>query len=255
MSTLYLIDGSGFIFRAFHALPPMTRSDGTHVNAVYGFCNMLSKLLTDSKADHIAVIFDAGRKTFRNEIYPAYKAHRPPPPPELIPQFALIREATRAFGIPSIEAPNYEADDLIAAYAKAALAAKQAVRIVSSDKDLMQLIRPGIEMLDPLRYTPIGLDEVMKKFGVAPDKVVDVQALAGDSTDNVPGVPGIGVKTAAELDQPIWRSGENLLRHASRISNSPSAARLWHKMPNWRGFRKNWCYSMKTHRYRYRWPN
>src|SRR3984957_20043312 len=122
--TLYLVDGSGFIFRAFHALPPMTRPDGTHVNAVYGFCNMLQKLMNDLKAKNIAVIFDAGRKTFRNEIYPEYKAHRPPPPPELIPQFALIREATRAFGIPAIEAPNYEADDLIAAYAKEALAKK-----------------------------------------------------------------------------------------------------------------------------------
>ena len=214
--TLYLVDGSGFIFRAFHALPDLTRPDGTHIGAVLGFCNMLYKLLNDLKAENIAVIFDAGRKTFRNEIYPEYKAHRPPPPPELIPQFALIREATRAFGVPSIEAPNYEADDLIAAYAKAACAKKRNVRIVSSDKDLMQLIRPGVEMFDPLKSLPIGEEEVFKKFGVAPDKVIDIQALAGDSTDNIPGVPGIGVKTAAEL---ITQYGdlENLLKNAANI--------------------------------------
>lgn len=197
--TLYLVDGSGFIFRAFHALPDLTRADGTHIGAVVGFCNMLHKLLADLKAERIAVIFDAGRATFRNAIYPEYKAHRPPPPPELVPQFAIIREATLAFGVPSIEAPNYEADDLIAAYAKEAVAKGIKVRVVSSDKDLMQLIREGVELYDPLKSTPIGLDEVMKKFGVTPDKVVDVQSLAGDSTDNVPGVPGIGVKTAAEL--------------------------------------------------------
>jgi len=214
--TLYLIDGSGFIFRAFHALPPMTRADGTHVNAVYGFCNMLHKLLADLGAAHIAVIFDAGRKTFRNEIYKEYKAHRPPPPPELIPQFELIREATRAFGLPSIEAPNYEADDLIAAYAREAKAKGQNVRIVSSDKDLMQLIRPGVEMYDPLKSIPIGIDEVAKKFGVTPDKVVDVQALAGDSTDNIPGVPGVGIKTAAELINQ-YGDLENLLKHAGDI--------------------------------------
>ncbi len=215
-NTLYLIDGSGFIFRAFHALPPMTRSDGTHVNAVLGFCNILHKLLTDSRAENMAVIFDAGRKTFRNDIYPEYKAHRPPPPPELVPQFALIRDATRAFGVPSVEAPNYEADDLIAAYAKAAEAKGQTVRIVSSDKDLMQLIRAGVEMFDPLKSIPIGADEVFKKFGVTPDKVADVQALAGDSTDNIPGVPGIGVKTAAELINQ-YGDLENLLAHAGEI--------------------------------------
>ena len=215
--TLYLVDGSGFIFRAFHALPDMTRADGVHVNAVYGFCNMVQKMLADSKATHMAVIFDAGRKTFRNEIYKEYKAHRPPPPPELIPQFALIRDATRAFGLPCIEKEGFEADDLIAAYAKAAVAKKWPVRIISSDKDLMQLIRPGVEMFDPLKSIPIGADEVMKKFGVTPDKVVDVQALAGDSTDNIPGVPGIGVKTAAEL---INRFGnlETLLKRANEIT-------------------------------------
>jgi len=216
MSTLYLIDGSGFIFRAFHALPPMTRADGTHVNAVYGFCNMLQKLLSDHKSDQMAVIFDAGRQTFRNTIYADYKAHRPPPPVELIPQFALIREATRAFGLPSIEAAGFEADDLIAAYAREGLAKKQKVRIVSSDKDLMQLIRPGVEMFDPLKSIPIGDADVLKKFGVTPDKVIDVQALAGDSTDNVPGVPGIGVKTAAELIN-LYGDLETLLKRAAEI--------------------------------------
>ncbi|MFA5041331.1 MAG: DNA polymerase I [Bdellovibrionales bacterium] len=213
---LTLIDGSGFIFRAFYALPPMSRTDGTPVNAVYGYCTMLNRLLADSKIQHIAVVFDAGRKTFRNDFYPEYKAHRPPPPPELVPQFALIREATRAYGVPSVEAPNYEADDLIAAYAKAALAKGLKVRIVSSDKDLMQLIRPGVEMFDPLKTTPIGLDDVMKKFGVAPDKVIEVQALAGDSTDNIPGVPGIGVKTAAELIN-TYGTVENLLKNIEKI--------------------------------------
>jgi DNA polymerase-1 len=214
--TLYLIDGSGLIFRAFHALPPMTRSDGTHVNAVYGFCNMLQKLLSDVNAEHIAVIFDHGRKTFRNEIYEDYKAHRPPPPEELIPQFAIVREATIAFGVPALEVPRYEADDLIASYAREACEKGRNVRIVSSDKDLMQLIRPGVEMFDPLKSVTIGPDEVMKKFGVPPEKVVDVQALAGDSTDNIPGVPGIGVKTAAELINQ-YGDLENLLKHAGEI--------------------------------------
>ena len=196
---LYLIDGSGYIFRAFHALPPMTRPDGTPVNAVYGFTNMLIKLLADTDAAGIAVIFDAGRKTFRNDIYPEYKAHRPPPPEDLIPQFALIREATRAFNVPCIELDQYEADDLIASYARLARQAGLEVTIVSSDKDLMQLVGPGVGMLDPVKNRRIGPDEVHERFGVAPDKVVEVQALAGDSTDNVPGVPGIGVKTAAQL--------------------------------------------------------
>lgn len=214
--TLYLVDGSGFIFRAFHALPDLTRADGTHIGAVMGFCNMLHKLLTDLQAEHIAVIFDAARKTFRNDIYPAYKAHRPPPPPELIPQFAIIREATRAFGIPALDAANFEADDLIASYAREAVEQGMVVRIVSSDKDLMQLIRDGVELFDPLKSIPIGLDEVLKKFGVTPDKVVDVQALAGDSTDNVPGVPGVGVKTAAELIN-AYGDLESLLQRAGEI--------------------------------------
>ncbi len=198
-ATVSLIDGSGFIYRAFHALPDMTRADGTHVNAVYGFCAMLNKTLGDRATSHVAVVFDAGRTTFRTALYPAYKAHRPPPPPELVPQFALIREATRAYGVAAIEEPGFEADDLIAAYVRKALEAGLEARVISSDKDLMQLIRPGVTMMDPLKGTLVGPNEVEAKFGVAPEKVVDVQALVGDSVDNVPGVPGIGVKTAAEL--------------------------------------------------------
>ncbi len=196
---LVLIDGSGFIFRAYHALPPMTRPDGTPVNAVFGFTNMLAQLLKDHTGTHIAVIFDAGRFTFRNRLYEAYKAHRPPAPEDLIPQFALVREATEAFGVPAIELPDWEADDLIAAYATAVTGIGGTATIVSSDKDLMQLIRPGVAMLDPMKKKPIGLAEVMEKFGVAPEKMIEVQALIGDSTDNVPGVPGIGPKGAAAL--------------------------------------------------------
>jgi DNA polymerase-1 len=196
---VYLIDGSGYIFRAFHALPPLTRSDGTPVNAVLGFSNMLLKLIEDSDAECIAVIFDAGRKTFRNEIYAEYKAHRPEAPPELIPQFALIREATRAFNVPAIEMPGFEADDLLATYATQAAAQGHEVTIVSSDKDLMQLVSDHIALYDPMKNRKIGRAEVIEKFGVGPEKVIDIQSLAGDSSDNVPGVPGIGLKTAAEL--------------------------------------------------------
>ncbi|WP_419731211.1 DNA polymerase I [Lichenicola sp.] len=196
---LVLIDGSGFIFRAFHALPPMNRADGTPVNAVYGFTNMVARFLRDHVGTHLAVIFDAGRLTFRNELYDQYKAHRPDPPPELIPQFALVREATAAFGIPAIELAGWEADDLIAAYACKVAAGGGRCTIVSSDKDLMQLIRPGIDMLDPIKQKPIGEDEVRERFGVGPDKVIEVQALMGDSVDNVPGVPGIGPKIASTL--------------------------------------------------------
>ena len=196
---LVLIDGSGFIFRAYHALPPMTRPDGTPVNAVFGFTNMLAQFLKDHTGSHIAVIFDAGRYTFRNRLYEAYKAHRPPAPDDLIPQFALVREATEAFGVPAIELPDWEADDLIAAYARAMLDSGGHATIVSSDKDLMQLIRPGVTMQDPMKRKPIGLPEVMEKFGVAPDKMIEVQAMIGDSTDNIPGIPGIGPKGAALL--------------------------------------------------------
>ncbi len=198
-SNLVLIDGSGFIFRAYHALPPMTRPDGTPVNAVFGFTNMLAQFLKDHTGSHIAVIFDAGRFTFRNRLYEAYKAHRPPAPDDLIPQFALVREATEAFGVPAIELADWEADDLIAAYAKAMNEAGGSATIVSSDKDLMQLIRPGVTMLDPMKRKPIGLAEVMEKFGVAPEKMIEVQAMIGDSTDNIPGIPGIGPKGAAAL--------------------------------------------------------
>ena len=213
---LHLVDGSGFIFRAFHALPPLNAPDGTPTNAVFGFCQMLARLVQDMRADQLAVIFDAGRKSFRNDFYPDYKAHRPEPPPELVPQFALIRDATRAFNVPSIELAGFEADDLIAAYCRAATAAGYRVTIVSSDKDLMQLIHDGVEMYDPIKLKRIGREEVIEKFGVPPEKVVDVQALAGDSTDNVPGVPGIGLKTAAQL---IIEYGdlESLLARAGEI--------------------------------------
>jgi len=196
---LVLIDGSGFLFRAFHALPPLTRPDGTPVNAVLGFTNMLAKLLKEHTGSHLAVIFDAGRETFRNRLAPSYKAHRPPPPPELVPQFPLVREATEAFAVPAIELADWEADDLIASYAGAARRAGGTVTIVSSDKDLMQLVRPEVTMLDPIKQRPIGPAEVAERFGVPPEKVIEVQALMGDATDNVPGVPGIGPKTAGEL--------------------------------------------------------
>jgi DNA polymerase-1 len=213
---LFLVDGSGFIFRAYHALPPLNRPDGTPVNAVLGFTNMIVKLITDMHVPSIAVIFDAKRKNFRNDIYPEYKANREDPPEDLRPQFAIIREATEAFSIPAIELEGFEADDLIATYARLASDKGRKVAIVSSDKDLMQLIRPGVRMFDPMKYKDIGEAEVMEKFGVPPEKVVDVQALAGDSIDNVPGVPGIGVKTAAQL---ITEYGdlETLLKRAGEI--------------------------------------
>ncbi|MGR0185710.1 DNA polymerase I [Azospirillum aestuarii] len=224
-SGLYLVDGSGFIFRAFHALPMLNRPDGTPVNAVLGFSNMLLKLLADLKASAVAVVFDSKRLNFRNEFYPEYKAHRPEPPEELKPQFALIREATEAFCLPCLELEGYEADDLIATYARLANEAGREVTIVSSDKDMMQLVRPGVRMLDPLKNKPIGPDEVFEKFGVAPDRVVDVQALAGDSVDNVPGVPGIGVKTAAQL---ITEYGdlESLLARAGEIKQPARRQKL-----------------------------
>ncbi len=202
---LYLIDGSGYIFRAYHALPPLTRaSDGLSVGAVAGFCNMLWKFLEEMKGSeaptHLAVIFDKSEVTFRNELYPEYKAHRPPTPEDLAPQFPLIRDATRAFNLPCIEMGGFEADDLIATYARQAAATGASVRIVSSDKDLMQLIVDGvIQLYDPMKNRLLGPEAVMEKFGVTPDKVIDAQALIGDSTDNVPGAPGIGPKTAAEL--------------------------------------------------------
>ncbi|HAJ89612.1 MAG TPA: DNA polymerase I [Rhodospirillaceae bacterium] len=213
---LFLVDGSGFIFRAYHALPPLTRPDGTPVGAVMGFCNMLSKLLSTHRDAHIAVIFDAARKNFRNDIYAEYKAHRPPAPEDLIPQFPLIREASIAFGLPTMEMEGFEADDIIATYAKLAESENIKVTIVSSDKDLMQLVRGDIKLMDPMKQVMIGAAEVFEKFGVTPDKVVDVQALCGDPSDNVPGVPGIGVKTAAELIN-AYGSLENLLNNIAYI--------------------------------------
>jgi len=218
---IYLVDGSGYIFRAYHALPPLTRkSDGLPVGAVAGFCNMLWKFLADMRAapdapTHLAVIFDHSEKTFRNQLYDQYKAHRPPAPEDLVPQFPLVREATRAFGIPCLELAGYEADDLIAAYACKVRDEGGEVVIVSSDKDLMQLVGDGVSMFDPMKNIRIGPAEVAEKFGVAPDKVVDVQSLCGDSVDNVPGAPGIGIKTAAllineygDLDTLLARAGE-----------------------------------------------
>ena len=201
---VYLIDGSGYIFRAYHALPPLTRkSDGLPVGAVSGFCNMLNKLLREPiegvQPTHLAVIFDHSGRTFRNDIYPEYKAHRPPAPEDLVPQFGLIRQAVRAFNVPSIEMEGFEADDLIATYAVLAADAGADVTIISSDKDLMQMVGPQVAMYDTMKDKAIHEPQVLEKFGVAPDKVVDVQSLAGDSVDNVPGVPGIGIKTGAQL--------------------------------------------------------
>jgi DNA polymerase-1 len=221
---LILVDGSGYIFRAYYAIKQeMTRPDGTPVKAVYGFSTMLMKLMDDlldkTETELIAVIFDAGRETFRNDIYPDYKANRDAPPEDLIPQFELIREATRAFNVACIQMKGYEADDLIATYARMGKEQGLKVTIVSADKDLMQLIEDDIEMLDPMKQKKIGPDEVMEKFGVAPEKVIDVQALAGDSTDNVPGVPGIGVKTAAQLLDE-YGDLETLLERAEEIKQN-----------------------------------
>tara|TARA_B100002052_G_scaffold104776_1_gene96545 strand:- start:599 stop:3391 length:2793 start_codon:yes stop_codon:yes gene_type:complete len=214
--SLTLVDGSGFIFRAYYALPPLTRKDGTPINAVMGYCNMIWRLIAETKTDNLAVIFDTASKSFRNEIYANYKANRSDAPEDLIPQFSLIREATRAFNIPYIELKGYEADDIIATYAKRAESVGWTVDIISSDKDLMQLVNDKIKMIDPMKMTNIGREEVFKKFGVYPDKVVDVQALAGDSTDNIPGVPGIGIKTAAELINQ-YGNLESLLKRAEEI--------------------------------------
>ena len=223
----YLIDGSGYIFRAYYALPPLSRkSDGLPTGAVNGFCNMLFKLLEDSKSEdnkekptHFAVIFDSARKNFRNEIYSDYKANRADAPEDLIPQFDYIRKSVLAFNLPSIELLNYEADDLIATYVENILKAGAKVTIVSSDKDLMQLYKKNVRIYDPMKNKFINNDDVIKKFGVNPDKVIDVQALAGDSSDNVPGVPGIGVKTAAELISN-YGSIENLLNNLEKIKQN-----------------------------------
>ena len=213
---VYLIDGSGFIFRAYHAMPKLTRPDKTPVGAVLGFCNMILKLVGETDADHVAVVFDVARTTFRNRLYKEYKAHRPEPPDDLVPQFGLVREAVDAFNVCRIEQPDYEADDLIATYADAAVRDGARVTVVSSDKDLMQLVSDKIELYDAMRDRPIRAPEVMEKFGVGPDKVIDVLALWGDSSDNVPGVPGIGAKTAAELINQ-YGDLETLLKRAGEI--------------------------------------
>ena len=223
----YLIDGSGYIFRAYYALPPLTRkSDGLPTGAVSGFCSMLFKLLEDSKSDrnlqkptHFAVIFDSARKTFRNEIYSDYKANRSEAPDDLAPQFEYIRKSVLAFNLPSVELSNYEADDLIATYVEKILKGGAKVTIVSSDKDLMQLYKKNVRIYDPMKNKFISDEDVQKKFGVVSSKVIDVQALAGDSSDNVPGVPGIGVKTAAELINK-YGTLEKLLKSAKEIKQN-----------------------------------
>ncbi len=223
----YLIDGSGYIFRAYYALPPLTRkSDGLPVGAVSGFCSMLFKLLEDSKSNenlqkptHFAVIFDAARKTFRNEIYPDYKGNRSEAPDDLAPQFEYIRKSVVAFNLPSVDLPNYEADDLIATYVEQILVKGAKVTIVSSDKDLMQLYKKNVRLFDPMKNKFITTEDIITKFGVGPEKVIDVQSLAGDSSDNVPGVPGIGVKTAAELINK-YGTLEKLLDNAQEIKQN-----------------------------------
>ena len=220
----YLVDGSGYIFRAYYALPPLSRkSDGLPTGAVSGFSNMLFKLLEDSRSDdsenkptHFAVIFDSARKNFRNEIYKDYKANRSDPPDDLAPQFEYIRKAVEAFNVPSIEQLNYEADDLIATYAKQIINAGAKVTIISSDKDLMQLVSKEVRLFDPMKSKVIGEKEVFEKFGVKPKQVIDVQSLAGDSSDNIPGVPGIGVKTAAELINK-YKNLETLIKKVKEI--------------------------------------
>ncbi|MCK5446385.1 MAG: DNA polymerase I, partial [Rhodospirillaceae bacterium] len=225
MKHLFLIDGSGFIFRAYHALPPMTNPEGTPVGAVYGFTKMILKLVEDTDADAIAVVLDRARKTFRNDFYPDYKAHRPPAPDDLIPQFQLVRDAVDAMDLKSVDMEGYEADDLIATYARLAREQGVEVTIVSSDKDLMQLVGPGVTMLDAMKNRRIGPDEVMEKFGVGPDRVIDVQALAGDSSDNVPGVEGIGVKTAALLINE-YGDLDGVLANAANIKQTKRRERL-----------------------------
>src|ERR671937_2776973 len=218
---VFLVDGSSYIFRAYHALPPLDRkSDGLQVNAVLGFCNMLWKLMRDMKPEerptHLAVVFDKSERTFRTELYPKYKAHRPDPPDDLRPQFAFIRDAVRAFDLPCLEQLGFEADDLIATYVRQACEAGATATIVASDKDLMQLVNDCVIMYDTMKDRRIGRAEVIEKFGVPPEKVIEVQALIGDSTDNVPGVPGIGVKTAAQLINE-YGDLETLLSRAGEI--------------------------------------
>ena len=220
----YLIDGSGYIFRAYYALPPLSRkSDGLPTGAVSGFCSMLFKLLEDSRSDdsvhkptHFAVIFDSAKKNFRNDIYSEYKANRSETPEDLAPQFEYIRKAVKAFSLPSVELINYEADDLIATYANKIVDAGSKVTVISSDQDLMQLVSEKIRLYDPMKNKVLGENEVFEKFGVKPNQVIDVQSLAGDSADNIPGVPGIGVKTAAELINK-YKTLDVLLKNINEI--------------------------------------
>ena len=243
---LVLIDGSGYIFRAFFALPPLTDPKGVPVGAVFGFCNMLFRLVQDMPGDQLLVVFDKGKASFRDAIYDDYKANRLEPPDDLRPQFPLVREAAHAFGLPVIELEGYEADDIIATYAREAEAAGREVIIVSSDKDLMQLIRQGVQMYDPMKQKAIDRAEVIARFGVGPELVRDVLALAGDTSDNVPGVPGIGVKTAAQLLQEFGdlegllanaatirqpKRRENLLEHAEQARVSQRLVTLCDTVP------------------------
>ena len=250
MPHLYLVDGSGYIFRAYHRLPPLTNQHGEPVGAVYGYTTMLWKLADElNRADgptHMAVIFDASGTSFRNDMYDGYKANRPPPPEDLVPQFPMIRDATRAFSLPCLEEAGVEADDLIASYARAALAQGWHVTIVSSDKDLMQLIEPGLDLYDTMNNRRLGAEAVVEKFGVGPDRLGDVLALMGDSVDNVPGVPGIGPKTASKLilehgdldavlaAAPAMKPGklrDNLIAHADAARLSRELVRLKMDVP------------------------
>src|SRR3954470_8404570 len=246
MPHLYLVDGSSYIFRAYHRLPPLTNRHGLNVGAVYGYTTMLWKLAESlTKADgptHLAVIFDKGSHTFRNDMYDRYKAHRPPPPPDLVPQFPLIRDATRAFSLPCIEEEGLEADDIIACYSRAALDSGWKVTIVSSDKDLMQLVEDGrLDLYDTMNDRRIGRDYVIEKFGVPPEQLGEVLALMGDSVDNIPGVPGVGPKTAALLIQQYGsvegvlaaveeikkpKLKQNLIEHAGNARLSRELVRL-----------------------------
>jgi len=243
---LFLVDGSAYIFRAFHALPPLTRkSDGLPIGAVAGFCNMVFKYVEANTGPdaptHAAVVFDHSAHTFRNDLYEAYKANREEMPEPLRPQIPLTREATRAFNLACLEVEGYEADDIIATLARQAREAGGRVTILSSDKDLMQLVGDGVEMLDPMKSRRIGPEEVEAKFGVPPARVVDVQALAGDSTDNIPGAPGIGIKTAAQLiaefgdldtlleraeEIPQPKRRQTLIEHADQVRLSRDLVRL-----------------------------
>ena len=213
---LILIDGSAYIFRAYYALPPMSRKDGTPVNAVFGFTNMLVKLIEDYREEKLIVIFDAARENFRNKIFPEYKANRGETPEDLIPQFDLIKQCVEAFKIPQLEIEGFEADDIIGSYSNLASKLKISSLIVSSDKDLMQLVNEKVEMLDPMKNKKIGIPEVIEKFGVEPKKVIQIQALTGDKVDNIPGAPGIGPKTALELIKEFGDI-ENLIKNANKI--------------------------------------